>query len=163
MNGFATNEDYWDNFTTDSSTDTEQPDLPVPEPDRDDLDGQPTRVGHCQHDGQVYIGRGNAGDDGDKRHVLNADIGESGWLGNPYPIEAVGGRERSIELYAAALLHRFDHDREFRAALHELQGEVLGCWCRRLDENEPACHGDVLSRVIDAIRPTAAEPNGGAR
>jgi hypothetical protein len=37
---------------------------------------------------------------------------------------------------------------ELMASLHELRGQVLGCWCK-----PAACHGDILARLADgAVR-----------
>jgi hypothetical protein len=36
---------------------------------------------------------------------------------------------------------------DLMAALSELQGRVLGCWCK-----PEACHGDVLARLADEAR-----------
>jgi len=44
-------------------------------------------------------------------------------------------REQSIQLYREYL----ENNHILRAALPELSGHTLGCWCKPL-----ACHGDVL-------------------
>jgi uncharacterized protein DUF4326 len=81
-----------------------------------------TRVVHCKRDRyDVYIGR------------------PSKW-GNPYVIGRDGTRAQVIAKYRAWLLRR----PELVAALSELRGKVLGCWCAPLP-----CHGDVL---VDLIR-----------
>jgi hypothetical protein len=36
---------------------------------------------------------------------------------------------------------------ELMAALGEIRGKVLGCWCK-----PAACHGDVLARLADATK-----------
>lgn len=80
------------------------------------------RVVHCKrarHD--VYIGR------------------PSKW-GNPFVIGGDGTREQVIEKYRAWLLQQ----PELMAALPELRGKVLGCWCA-----PRACHGDVLVEMAD--------------
>jgi hypothetical protein len=99
------------------------------------------RVGHCrQDDVDVYIGRHGGSDS----HLLNTAIGEPGWLGNPFPLSTFD-REESIAAFTKALTTRIDREPLFARALAEqVHGQVLGCWCRRLDEVEPICHGDVL-------------------
>ncbi len=78
-------------------------------------------------DAEVYIGR------------------PSKW-GNPFshiPGKGqiyVATREKAIELYEQHLLQQPD----LVAALPELRGKVLGCWCKPL-----ACHGDVLLRLAN--------------
>lgn len=110
-----------------------------------------TRVGHCKRDNTTeYIGR-NRDSDGELLHMDNTPIGERGWLGNPYPLDQGYTREESVANFVEDLLDRIDADPEFRKALFGLQGEVLGCWCQRLDEDGPLCHGEALARAIDAI------------
>jgi hypothetical protein len=72
-------------------------------------------VRNSQYD--VYIGRG------------------SKW-GNPFVIGKDGNRNDVCKKYEQYLLSRQD----LVAALPELKGKVLGCYCAPL-----ACHGDLLS------------------
>lgn len=62
------------------------------------------------------------------------DLPESKWA-NPYCIGRDGTREECLQKYRAYLQTRPD----LLAALPELTGLTLGCWCHP----EP-CHGDVL-------------------
>lgn len=88
-----------------------------------------SRVVHCKrapHD--VYIGR------------------PSRW-GNPFSHRAgtaaryrVATREAAVAAYAEWVLTQ----PELVAALPELRGKVLGCWCAPL-----ACHGDVLAKLAN--------------
>jgi hypothetical protein len=115
-----------------------------------------TRVVHRSEPHDIYIGRGDGGD----AHLNNTNIGETGWLGNPYKTKSGGGgytREQSIALSRADVLHRLDHDPAFGAALAQLKGQRLACYCRHARETEPACHGDVLVDVIDALQPASSE------
>lgn len=110
-----------------------------------------TRVGHCKRDNTtVYIGR-NRDSENQLKHLNNTPVGERGWLGNPYPLAEGYTREESVGKFVADLLDRIESDPEFREALFELQGDVLGCWCQRLDEEGPLCHGEALAQAIDAI------------
>ena len=77
-------------------------------------------------------------------------VGERGWLGNPYP-EGQYGRERCIELFREDFEERIAEDDEFRKAVADLQGKTLGCWCRSVDAEEPACHGDVIAEWADKL------------
>ena len=82
-----------------------------------------TKVVHCtrgQHD--VYIGR------------------PSKW-GNPFVIGKDGTREQVIQTYRNWLMTQ----PSLLAALPELKGRTLGCWC-----SPAACHGDVLAELADA-------------
>ena len=128
---------------------------------RADVPDRKTRVVHRDEPHDVYIGRGGGGD----AHLNNTEIGETGWLGNPYKTEGHGGdytRNQSIALYRADVLHRLDNDAAFAAALAQLKGQRLACYCRSECETEPACHGDVLVEVIEGLQPVddpdATEP-----
>jgi hypothetical protein len=137
---------------SDRQSDWEQFGAGIPEP--------ATRVVHRSEPHDVYIGRGDGGD----AHLNNTDIGETGWLGNPYKTKAGGGsytREQSIALYRADVLARLDDDPALGAALAQLKGQRLACYCRHAHETEPDCHGDVLADVIDALSPT--DTDGGER
>jgi hypothetical protein len=81
-----------------------------------------TRVVHCKRAAfDVYIGR------------------PSKW-GNPFVIGEHGTRAQVIAKYEAWLLRQ----PALIAALPELRGKVLGCWC-----HPNACHGDVLARLAE--------------
>jgi Domain of unknown function (DUF4326) len=87
----------------------------------EDLHGP--RVVHCKRERHhVYIGR------------------PSKW-GNPFVVGKDGTRAECIALYERWLLE----NSELMAALEELRGLVLGCWCA-----PRACHGDVLVRLANA-------------
>ena len=78
-----------------------------------------------------------------KRERYDVYIGRPSKWGNPFPVpkgyDRVADPERILERYEA-------HVRatpELMAALPELAGKVLGCWCA-----PQACHGDVLLRLV---------------
>jgi hypothetical protein len=89
------------------------------------------RVAHCQREPyDVYIGRA----------VPRRGLAASKWA-NPYPLRREGDR---LDVIA-----RYEHEHlpthpELIAALPELRGKVLGCWCA-----PKACHGDVLLRLAN--------------
>jgi hypothetical protein len=72
---------------------------------------------------------------------------------NPFSLAKFGhDRRRVLEAYEAHVRA----DPALMAALPELRGKRLGCWCKPL-----ACHGDVLVRLLaelDAPPPVAHEP-----
>lgn len=80
----------------------------------------------------VYIGR----------VVRRRGFAGSKW-GNPFPL-AMGTRFEVIEAYRRHLLA----SPELLAALPELRGKRLGCWCA-----PKPCHGDVLAELADAAEP----------
>lgn len=88
-----------------------------------------------------------------KRETFDVYIGRPSKWGNPFVIgpgidkEAAEHRATVIARYEAWLLEQ----PELMAALHELRGKVLGCWCA-----PKACHGDVLVRLAN-IKPTSGE------
>lgn len=107
-----------------------------------------TRVVHRSEPHDVYIGRGRGGDG----HLKNTEIGETGWLGNPYKLDEGYSRKQSLALYWADLSYRIEQNPEFSRALARLKGQRLACYCRSSHEDEPACHGDVLVRAIEGLR-----------
>ena len=60
--------------------------------------------------------------------------------GNPFRIGPDGTREEVVEKYRDWI----QTQPELMAALPELKGKRLGCWCKPL-----ACHGDVLVELVD--------------
>lgn len=105
------------------------------------------RVGKIhEKETNVYIGRGSNGE----VHILNSEVGEYGWLGNPYPLSEYD-REKSIALFARDFLNRIESDKEFRRAVAELDGANLGCFCQALEEDQPACHGEVIAQVVELL------------
>lgn len=115
-----------------------------------------TRVGHCQRDDvDVYIGRDRR--DGELKHMNNTPIGEGGWLGNPYRLEDGYSREESVQLFEEDLKDRIESEPEFRDALIDLYGLVLGCWCQELGEDEPSCHGEIIATHVDRLAAAGRE------
>lgn len=107
---------------------------------------QASQVGMwMQDDCDVYVGRGRNG-----KRFGSAGIGERGWLGNPYRADEYG-REESIEKFRRVFERRLKSDEEFREAVADLSGQVLGCWCQRLDDDEPACHAEVIAEWADNL------------
>ncbi|WP_218836299.1 DUF4326 domain-containing protein [Halorarum salinum] len=132
-------------------------------------DGSPrfTYVGHTQYDSpDVYAGR--HGSEGE-HDLVTSEIGEAGWLGNPYPVGSLGTREEVVEAFQAALWTLLERNAELRRALYaRCRGRVLGCWCHRLeetgDEDAPRCHADVIAETVDKhlrITPESAWSRGG--
>lgn len=60
--------------------------------------------------------------------------------GNPFVIGKDGTREEVIAKYEAWIVQQ----PELMAALHELTGKYLVCWCM-----PEACHGEVLLRLAN--------------
>ena len=82
-----------------------------------------TTVVHRQEPHDVYIGR------------------PSKW-GNPFAIGRHGTREEVIAEYRCWIQTR----PALLAALPELKGKRLGCWCK-----PAACHGDVLAELAESL------------
>ena len=76
-----------------------------------------------------------------KRAAHDVYIGRPSKWGNPFVIGRDGTRDEVIARYEAWLLEQ----PELLAALPELAGKTLGCWCA-----PRACHGDVLARLANA-------------
>lgn len=93
-----------------------------------------TEAVHVKHDVfDVYIGR--------RVNMGPTFFPGSKWA-NPYRITATRSREQAIEAYREYLQKRPD----LLAALPELKGKRLGCWCAPL-----TCHGDVLAELVEAL------------
>ena len=73
-------------------------------------------------------------------HAYDVYIGRPSKWGNPYVIGRDGDRDTVIMLYAEHLMS----SPKLLAALGELRGKTLGCYCKPL-----ACHGDVLAAFAD--------------
>ena len=86
----------------------------------------------------VDIGRGDSG----QSHLQNTDVGEPGWLGNPYRMSDGYSREEAVSKYRKAFRDRLEDD-EFRSAVEDLRGKTLACYCA-----PKACHGDVIVEYI---------------
>ncbi len=77
-----------------------------------------------------------------KRAAHDVYIGRPSKWGNPFTIGKDGTREQVIAKYRAWIKTR----PELIAALPELAGKTLGCWCA-----PRACHGDVLADLVAAL------------
>jgi hypothetical protein len=81
----------------------------------------------------LYIGRAWAG------------LPESKWH-NPYHLQRCASLEVCLDLYEA---HIRRHP-ELMAALHEIDDQILGCWCHENPDEDGLlyiCHGDVLIKL----------------
>jgi len=106
---------------------------------------------HAKEEHDVYLGRGKNGKD-----MITADVGQRGWLGNPYKIKEHGGqytREQSLERYETLLRNQLENDPVFREAFKDLQGKKLGRWCSP-DED---CHGDIIIQVLESVEKKSDE------
>ena len=76
-----------------------------------------------------------------KREHYDVYIGRPSKWGNPLAISRTATRAEVIAQYERWIVRQ----PQLMAALHELRGKVLGCWCA-----PQACHGDVLVRLANA-------------
>jgi ribosomal protein S27AE len=82
-----------------------------------------------------------------KRDPFDVRIDRASKWGNPFRIGPDGDRAEVIRKYRAWVVEQAD----LMAALPELRGKVLGCWC-----HPSSCHGDVLAELVAAL--DRAEP-----
>ena len=87
----------------------------------------------------VQLGRPRAVHYKRERHHIY--IGRPSKWGNPFVVGKHGQRGECIALYESWLRE----NAALFAALDELRGLVLGCWCA-----PRACHGDLLVRLANA-------------
>jgi hypothetical protein len=86
----------------------------------------------------IYIGRGKGG-----------AIPRQGYgmFGNPIPLKNYrdpAERQRVIDEYRVYFENRLANDAEFAAAVMQLKGKRLGCFCKPLQ-----CHGDVIAEWLE--------------
>ncbi len=74
-----------------------------------------------------------------KRTPYDVYIGRPSKWGNPFVLGRDGNRDEVIALFEAWIKTQ----PHLLAALPELRGKVLGCWC-----SPKPCHGDVLVRLV---------------
>lgn len=75
-------------------------------------------------------------------------IGRGSFWGNPYKIVVDGTREEVISKYQRYLWIMCKENRDTMISrLLELEGEVLGCYCKPLP-----CHGDIILKAIKWAR-----------
>jgi len=77
-----------------------------------------------------------------ERQAFDVYIGRPSKWGNPFVIGKNGDRDTVIAKYRKYILSQ----PSLMAALPELKGKVLGCWC-----HPKACHGDVLAELANAL------------
>ena len=91
-----------------------------------------TRRGVIQQDCDVYIGRACT--------MGGWNLRPSKWR-NPFSVKECGSAEAAVQRYKEYILKK----PALLKDLHELEGKVLGCWCK-----PGPCHGDVLVELFQA-------------
>jgi len=77
-----------------------------------------------------------------KKEEYDTYIARPSKWGNPFKIGIDGDRKEVIEKYRNWLMEQ----PELLAALPEIKGKILGCWCKPEE-----CHGDVLAEMADMM------------
>lgn len=75
-----------------------------------------------------------------KKAKYDTYIGRPSKWGNPFAVGIDGTRNEVIQKYREWIMTQ----PELLAALPELRGKVIGCWCK-----PAACHGDVLKELAE--------------
>jgi hypothetical protein len=70
-------------------------------------------------------------------------IGRPSIWGNPFEIGKHGNREEVIAKYKEYVLN----DPLLMSQIMDLDGQVLGCWCR-----PKHCHGDALIEIMEDVK-----------
>jgi hypothetical protein len=95
------------------------------------------KAGQVVQDCDVYIGR---------RWTMGGwNLPQSKWA-NPFTVRKAGSAAEAVRLYEEEHLSQRP---DLMAALTELRGKRLGCWCKK-KPTDP-CHGDVLVRLSNAL------------
>lgn len=93
------------------------------------------RVVHCQEERyDIYIGRPMPG----------YQLAGSKWQ-NPYPLRDYDNPADCLRDYEAHVRAR----PYLMKSLGELQGKVIGCWCKSRKTPDAPCHGDVLIKLLE--------------
>merc|ERR1712004_38006 len=87
--------------------------------------------GRITQDCDIYIGRAN--------FLGGWNLKKSIWA-NPFKVKDYNSNEEACRLYEE-YIRKND---ELMSRLGELEGKVLGCWCKPM-----ACHGDVLIKLLN--------------
>lgn len=74
-----------------------------------------------------------------KKERYDVYIGRPSEWGNPFEIGKDGSRSEVIKKYESYLRS----NQSLINKLEELDGKILGCWCK-----PNACHGDVIIKLI---------------
>jgi hypothetical protein len=77
-----------------------------------------------------------------KKRSYDVYVGRPSKWGNPFEIGKDGTRDEVIQKYENWIRTQ----PELMAALPELKGKVLGCWCK-----PQKCHGDVLIKLLEEL------------
>ncbi len=72
-------------------------------------------------------------------------IGRPTIFGNPFKISD-SSRQEAISKYKDYFNNRIKNDKFFKDCIEQLQGKILGCYCKPQD-----CHGDVIVEYLDSI------------
>lgn len=78
-------------------------------------------------------------------------IGRPSKWGNPFYISEHCTRELAVKRHADWIVKQ----PRLMAALHELQGKTLGCYCA-----PNACHGDILAKLANELPKEAGDTEG---
>jgi hypothetical protein len=105
---------------------------------------------------EIRIGSVKAGDAGE--YIGRANSGRpASPLANPFPLTKQQSRTQVLQKYRTWLYGRLrTEDKPVIAELvrllrlaHSPEGVTLVCWCRGVDEDSPACHGDIIKAALE--------------
>ena len=88
---------------------------------------------------QIYIGRSGRGKDGDYGNPIRVGI-------SCHICGKTHGKGETLLCYEVYLKNRLSVDEVFRESVKNLNGMVLGCFCK-----PKPCHGDVLIKYIQEL------------
>lgn len=94
----------------------------------------------------VYVGRNYDGDG-----MNEVEIGEHGWLGNPFVEEDGRSKKECARLFEQYLDRRLKEDPQLAGALSALAGERFECFCQHVHNDDTWCHGIVLAAYADYL------------
>lgn len=94
-----------------------------------------------------------------KRESYDVMIDRTTMFGNRHYICSTCTREQSIERFKVDFYERLECDLKFKAAVLELAGLILGCWCRPKEgfKGRLLCHGQIIVAYLEDCRPEDVE------
>lgn len=85
-----------------------------------------------------------------KKEHFHIYIGRPSKWGNPFSHKPNTHAKFKVETRNIAI-HKYqewiNEQKELLNDLHELEGKILGCWCKPL-----ACHGDILIKLANNLK-----------
>lgn len=93
-----------------------------------------------------------------KKEKYDVMIDRTTVFGNPFPLTKYS-REESILQYSVWFHRQLEFSPEFKQAVLELKGLIVGCWCRPKEgfKGRLLCHGQIIVAYLEGCKPEEVE------